>query len=223
MFGATCYTGGLELCDMTQRMVNGFKGTTGVEIAVVGQGCAKPVSDCHYIETETNEGFAAGINRAIEAHIARRLVEPKFVVVLNNDLEFPDPAWIGELLSETDGKHICTPVTDNTGIKVAEAAGPGRGTILAPMVGAFCWLVPFKHCRMLLERYGFWMFDTDFGFGYGEDDYTAAILRKELDMQTPFKVVKSSWVKHLRSVTARTVKIDRQKQFRILKEKLREL
>lgn len=217
----TCYTGGEELCSMTERMLRSLT----VPAFAVGQGVDRQ-ADTHarhiHAVTRHNAGFALGINRAIE--LARmHFPDAKHVLVLNNDLEFPDPHWIDELLAQADGKHVVTPVTDKTGYKVAEWPGPSAGTTMAEMVGAFCWLVPTLICEKLRRDYGFWLFDPDFHFAYGEDDYTAAIFRKKLIGPKPFRVVHSSFVRHLRSQTAGPMKIDRGKQIKLLEAKLARL
>lgn len=220
----TCYTGGEELVQMTERMIRKLR----VPVIAVGQGVEREVdAPCHKVRTHFNAGFALGINRGIQTCYSLHGELPDYLLVINNDIEPPDYPWFEILLQNAKNQrsgrsqHIVTPATDRTGYKVAQQAGPKDGVANTSMVGAFCWLVPKWIPNMLRSQYGFWLFDPDFGLGYGEDDYTAAILRKT--NKQPFKIVRSAWVRHLRSQTTRTVNIDRKKQFDILHRKLKEL
>lgn len=221
VMAVTCCTGGEKLCLLTERLVRALP----MQTIVVQQDTDRNI-DCDWfisVRTKYNAGFALGVNRGIQKiwSFSRGVIpNPSYVLVINNDIEPPLFPWFEPLLREADQDHICSPLTDNTGYKIAQAPGPQKGVTLAPMVGAFCWLVPFWMCEFLRSRYGFWLFDPDFGLGYGEDDYTAALLTKKLG-HPPFKIVRQSWVRHFRSQTASTMKIDRGKQIRLLKEKLR--
>jgi len=213
----TCYTGDESLVQMTERLIDRLPCT----VVAVGQGSVRQVmSECWRVKLDENMGFAAGINAGIQ-HLWETLGAdlPDNLLIINNDIEPKDDVWLDVLLAEADGKHVVSPLTDRTWGTAAKAPGPKAGGCrYAENISAFCWLVPKSITMMLKKEFGFWMFDEDFGLGYGEDNYTAAILRRK--DPKPFKVVLSSWVKHLKAQTAKTVKIDRKKQFTILENKL---
>jgi len=222
VIAVTCYTGSERLVQMTERLVKRLP----CGVVAVGQGADRQIATecCARVNVDVNKGFAYGINTGIQWLWDNcEKVLPENILVINNDIEPPeDRAWFDLLVSVCDGKRIITPVTDRTWNKAAKASeAKNKNSFYASMVSAFCWLVPARICRRLKRNYGFWMFDEDFGLGYGEDDYTAAILRKK--DPTPFKVVPRSWVRHLKAQTAKTVKIDRKRQFVILENKIAKL
>lgn len=167
---------------------------------------------------DSNEGFGNAINLAIK----REIIDPPnlkiigadgktqpfkestthtHALIINNDLEFPDHAWLRELLKERDGDLVLSPCTDITATAEARNTGP----VDAPptrhaQVSAFCWLVPVSTIMKLRRKFGVSLFHPDFT-NYGSDDVAAAMLRSIISKQ-PFKIVPRSWVKHLKGQTA---------------------
>lgn len=203
-------------------------GLTGIEggaprfdVVAVNNAASRPQRHpvtwhCHL---EENVGFGKAINLAIDreiiepprlktVHIASgktkptpQTVEITDVLLLNNDLQFPDAGWLRELLRERDGKHVLSPCTDVTATR--EAVANGRRNvepILHREVSAFCWLVPVAMIHALRKKFGFNLFHPDFT-NYGSDDVTSACLRG-LYGSKPFKIVPRSWVQHLKAQTA---------------------
>ncbi|MCP4899967.1 MAG: glycosyltransferase [bacterium] len=202
----TVYAGSEKLVAMTENMLDQFKECVQladerctVDVVTVHNGAARHVKNelCgQQVMFGRNQGFAKGVNAAIDSFLR----DHDAVLVLNNDLEFPEPGWLEELVRAWSSPYVLSPCTDRTATKEAlddcsRNANPKR----VPQVSAFCWLVPARVIRMLRDRWGFPLFDPDF-FAYGEDDYTGAILRNRYGAM-PFKVVPRSWVKHLKHQT----------------------
>lgn len=167
-------------------------------------GAGKPhwVDEIDELEMEHNVGFGEAINRGIGYWEQASALKPDFYLLVNNDLQFPDPDWLKELLAATEGRAICSPCTDITATPEATADGRrNAGPIRSAQVSAFCWLVPSIVSRVLTERFGWAMFPPMFT-NYGSDDATAAALRYIYGPK-PFKVVPRSWVRHLKAQTAR--------------------
>jgi len=207
----TVYAGSKKLVEMTERMLlrlplcdprwHGLK-SQALQVVAVNNGAERKVgeglADKHVNLTE-NVGFGKAINRAIELFFDKDTTD---VLVLNNDLEFTHPDWLAECMKVRDGKRIISPFTDNTATSVARSDGPLNGASRrCRQVSAFSWLVPRSAIEMLRKRFGFQLFDPDF-FAYGEDDLTAAILRKHVDPR-PFIVVPRAWVRHLKHQTGK--------------------
>lgn len=226
----TVYAGSEKLVAMTERMFEQFMVCLdrldtlehSVEVIAVRNGAQREIdqvlADGHIFFAK-NVGFAKAVNRAIET----ALTDHDAVLVMNNDLEFPDPKWLLELVSATDPKdfYVMSPCTDRTATHGARASwamqvDPWR----LGQISAFCWLVPARVIKMLKERWGFRLFDPDF-FCYGEDDYTAAILRKTYG-GAPFTVVPRAWVKHLKAQTGKELgmKGGMSKNVKLLKKKM---
>lgn len=171
---------------------------------------------CHL---EENVGFGNAINRVIDREVlqpprlktvhiqsGKTTATPQpmkitHVLLLNNDLQFPDTNWLRELLAAREGNLILSPCTDITATKeaIATEARP-LDPIRHREVSAFCWLVPVPVILALRKKFGFNLFHQDFS-NYGSDDVTAACVRSIVGSK-PFKIVPRSFVKHLKAQTA---------------------
>lgn len=199
----TVYAGSEELVAMTERMLNQLLDTTGgvpiVAVANFPERCVDRRICTHHILHEQNLGFGVAVNAALRLMLDR---EPDctHALILNNDLEFPDPKWFEALVAEAERSAICAPCTDRTATGAAIAKGAvDKPPTFHPQVSAYAWLVPIAVINNIYRAFGFELFDPDF-FAYGEDDYTGAIMRKMYGRK-PFKVVHRSWVKHLKGRT----------------------
>lgn len=178
----------------------------------------------HAVDTEihktiildNNHSFAFGINRAIQEH--NRLDPPDYVLVLNNDLQFPNKEWLKHLLSEAGPNHITVPTTDRTA-RHRRAAYESKPSYWSHEASAYCWLVPFEWCQYLKKTYGFWMFDEDFKPAYGEDDWTGLLLNQRFGERI-FRIVPRAWIKHLKAQSASVQPHDKRKTNAILKAKV---
>lgn len=201
------YAGSKKLVRMTEEMVRWFTvcakeridegqlRIVAINNAADGQ-IPTALVDWHGYN-DTNEGFGRAVNLAIMRELRP---SDSHVLVLNNDLEFPDTSWLEKLLEAREGELVLSPCTDVTATKEAVAEGardiePFRSV----QVSAFCWLVPTSIIRKLKKKFGFPLFHPDFT-NYGSDDVTAACLRSFLSK--PFKVVPRSWVRHKKAQTA---------------------
>jgi len=200
------FTGDHKLVAMTRRCVREFH-ELGMHVVVVNNAADEridlPLEQVTELVMAENVGFGVAVNAAIE--IALQVYpELRHVLVANNDLEFPNEKWFEHLIAEVDGKHVLSPTTNITACPESREPGPKDvDPVLAPQVSAFCWLVPVEVIQKLRRSFGFNLFDPAF-FAYGEDDLTSAIFRKIIGPK-PFKVVKRSWVKHLKGQTAKQV------------------
>ena len=228
VLAVTCYTGGEELCHMTDHCLRSLQDcvpkTVEMEISVTAQGAAlstlTEMSASYLHVSEKNISFAYGMNRAIELAVKCE-VQPDYVLCFNNDLQFPNRGWLRKLVdvAEQLPNRVVVPATDKAAIRVQ----PGPTSQLSEDVqemSAYCWLIPFEWCKMLKERYGFWLFCEEFAPAYGEDNYTAFLLSKHYGPKV-FRFVPRSWVKHLKGRTASSVKCNRAKTSALLVAKLR--
>lgn len=227
VLAVTPYTGSEKLVRMTERMLRSFgeiasKITSDkISITAVDNAASRPVKDCPFnwhCHMDSNVGFGNAINFAILREIIeppnlkivcedgvqkpfRQPMEITHVLILNNDLEFPDPEWLAALLAEREGDLVLSPCTDITATREALAESAMAATpIRSAQVSAFCWLVPVTTIIKLRRKFGINLFHPDFT-NYGSDDVTAAMLRSIISKQ-PFKIVPRSWVKHLKGQTA---------------------
>lgn len=222
----TAYAGSKKLVKMTEEMLTNFAQCaleTIDEVTTIAinnkadTSIKRGLVDWHAFN-ETNEGFGRAINLAIQ----REIIEPPntkiidhagkatsmglksdytHVLVLNNDLQFPDHRWLLHLLSECEGNLVLSPTTDITATPDARAEGPvDEAPIRSSQVSAFCWLVPVAVIHKIRKKFGWNLFHPDFS-NYGSDDVTGAVLRTLVARQ-PFKVVRRAWVKHLKAQTA---------------------
>lgn len=205
----TVYAGSKELVQMTEDMLQVFmhqkaKLDEEVVVTAVCNGAERPVAKGyadHRTFFDENVGFGKAVNKTIEIAIA---CGDQFtdVLVMNNDLEFPNEDWLRQLIEARDGKRVVSPMTDKTAAKSARSKGPiNKSPFQAAHVSAFCWLVPRSVISMFRGRYRYPLFDPDF-FAYGEDDLAAAIMRKWIAPK-PFTVVPRAWVRHLRNKTGK--------------------
>lgn len=233
VLAVTCYTGGAELVQMTSRCIDAIRcglpeGPDAVdfEVSACAQGVehALDVDPDHFIDYGENVGFAFGMNLAIDNGV-RFGGDPHWVLCFNNDLEFPDPNWIGLLTAiaaaRSDPKlyKILVPATDSAAIRV-QARAQNKNSHDVQESSAYCWMVPFAWCQWLKKTYGFWLFDEDFAPAYGEDNWTAFLLSKQFG-ENVFRFIPRAFVKHLRARTSRIVKHDRKRSNRTLVDKLR--
>lgn len=230
----TVYAGSAKLVAMTERMLEELEDSIvrfenqdydeTVDVIAVNNGAVRAVDKealyFDHITHEKNIGFGKAVNHAIKTKLR---VEHTDVLVLNNDLEFPDPNWLTRLLTERESFYVCSPTTDLTATKEAQAKGPvsDKPAKRVAQVSAFCWLVPRRVINALRTRFGFQLFDPEF-FAYGEDDYTGAVLRK-IYGGTPFKVVRRSWVRHLKGQTGAEMHLSggMKRNLDLLKRKMR--
>ena len=207
------YTGSEKLVQMTARCIASLLPTIdGHDVKVVAVA-NKPerlltkdeLQGCEQISLLSNVGFGPAINAALQHYEFFGNIND--VLVLNNDLVFDVNDWLHELLIErhecvvNKERYVFAPMTDVTATKEAVSSGPvDKPAIRLPEISAYCWLVPFSFCQSIEVRFGFRLFNPMFP-NYGSDDATAAILRKVYG-GTPFKLVRRSWVRHLKAQTA---------------------
>jgi len=227
ILAVTCATGKKHHAEMTNAMIDSLLAcdrAESVKIVVVAQALDGKVHRGHNIEvvkSDVNCGFGLGMNKAIECGL-RKWVGTEKVLVLNNDLTFPETNWLAKLL-RSPYWPVKSPTMDNTGTAMLKGGAPGKGEDYYPFVGATCWMIDRNVLDRLREKHGFWLFDPEFGLGYGEDDYTAVLIQRLLGNAKPFQVVRSSWVHHERAQTSKDMAISRAKQSALLRRKLARL
>ena len=226
----TVYAGSQKLVDMTDRMLEQLHwslalgmGSYALEVVAVRNGAVAEIRHpvTHSMAIPENIGFGKAVNAAINEYLDNT---HSGVLILNNDLEFPDANWLRALTDEIEpgARYVLSPTTDHTATPEAVALAPkDKDPIRVRQVSAFAWYVPTEMIEAIKPRFGFELFDPEF-FAYGEDDYTAAILRK-IYGGTPFKVVPRSWVKHLKNQTGAEFHLHggMKKNVDLLKAKLR--
>ena len=226
ILAVTCATGGADHAVMTDRMIDSLlscKGTGELRVVAVAQALDGRIhggEGITVIEDSVNRGFGEGMNTAIDHGLKGFEVDK--VLVLNNDLRFPEENWIKRLLSAPYWP-VKSPTMDNTGTAMLKADGPRKGIDYYPFVGATCWMVDARILFRMMRKHGYWLFDPDFGLGYGEDDYAAVMIQRLTGEAKPFQVVRSAWVQHYRAQTSKGLKIDRKAQSALLKRKLAQL
>lgn len=209
------YTGSEKLVQMTDKMVGQLLPTLiGADVSQVVLVANKPsrllepekrmrhLKDAIVeLKVPENRGFGPGINYALGASWKGD------VLVLNNDLSFPQREWLNLLRAEQaeDEKdnlsYVYAPRTNCTATPEACKDGPeDKPAQRVRQVSAFCWLVPAKIRKLLRERGGFELFPPQFP-NYGSDDAAAAWIRF-LFGKTPFKVVHRAFVQHAKGRTA---------------------
>jgi len=212
----TCYTGGEDLVQMTERCVESLwscKSFMKMDIFAIGQGVTRAQFESAGTVHPKNHGFAWGMNEAIQDGVTE-FGRPDYVLCFNNDLEFPDPNWLQLLLEAARSDRITVPVTDKTALH-KQARAVDKPSFDVQEASAYCWLVPFEWCLFLKQFYGWWLFDPEF-FAFGEDNKTAWLLSKAYGPKV-FRMVPRSFVKHLRHQTSDVVKPDRRKSSRLLR------
>lgn len=207
------YAGDKTLVDMTANMLTQLRVQQGLlfdselrHVVAVSNAAEAHVDaellDQHYFNPR-NEGFGPAVNMVINLDVFDAPLRPyDYVLVLNNDLEFPDPQWLAELILAADGEHVITPCTDRTATLGATAkSAVDKPSFFLREVSAFCWMVPIKVIKAVKKSYYFPLFPPEFP-NYGSDDAASAILRKLLGPK-PFKVVPRAWVRHLKAKTSK--------------------
>lgn len=205
------YTGSERLVAMTAKMLAELKP------ALLPDDCIMPVANApsraltfeercgspFELTLPENRGFGPGVNAAIAAR-----QWPFDLLVLNNDLAFPQRDWLEHLRNEQerderDGlSYIYAPRTNCTATPEACKDGPeDKPAQRVRQVSAFCWLVPAKVHKHVRDRNAGHFFPPEFP-NYGSDDAAAAWVRK-LFGGTPFKVVHRAFVKHAKGQTAK--------------------
>lgn len=221
ILAVTCYTGDEELCAMTEQMFLELEtlipNGTRVTFSATAQGAdreIRPVT-CNFPK---NHSFARGINTAIRMGMNESI---DYILILNNDLQFPNADWLEQLLliARKRDDRVIVPATDRAAIRIQ--AGPqNKPSFDVQEMSAYCWLVPVRFHRHLLRKYGFEMFCEEFVPAYGEDNWTAFLLAKEFGPKV-FRYVPRSFVRHLRGKTSRVVDHDRRKTSALLKQKFK--
>lgn len=205
------YAGSEKLVQMTARMVGELRPTLSdhdcVELVNNGSRMLTPqdIVDWPFgvLNLPKNVGFGPGINAAL-----KDIRWKGDVLVLNNDLSFPQADWL-KLLRQQQAEderdnltYIYAPRTNCTATPEACKDGPeDKPAQRVREVSAYCWLVPAKVLERLRPRAGFELFPPDFP-NYGSDNSAAAWIRF-LFGHTPFKVVHRAFVKHAKGQTAK--------------------
>lgn len=159
---------------------------------------ANPV---HELDSDKNYGFGVGVNRGIDYALYGEQWPVDAFLIVNNDLKFPNRDWLTELIRSYEPPYVLSPRTDITAtVEACHQSAADKPPTRCQEVSAFCWLVPLRVINAIIARWDWPLFCPQFT-NYGSDDATAAILRS-LYGGTPFKVVHTSWVKHLKAQTA---------------------
>lgn len=225
ILAVTAYTGSERLVKMTENMLSVFLPRAlqfDIRVVAINNAASRPIRSGlvqWHGHSDTNEGFGNAINAAIKGEIIDPpnmkivnhdgTVKPMglksdytHVLVLNNDLQFPDPDWLPHLLLEREGDLVLSPATDITAtVQARQDAALDLPPIRCAQVSAFCWLVPVTTIMKLRKKFGVNLFHPDFT-NYGSDDIAAAMLRSIIS-KLPFKIVPRSFVKHLKAQTAK--------------------
>lgn len=220
VLAVTCYTGGEEMCAMTERMLEGLQRTKcscELVVSITAQGGVRDVGPAEYVHSvEKNVSFAYGMNSAIENG---RSCNPDYVLCLNNDLEFPEKQWFRELIRTALPNRVEAPSTDRAATPT-QPHSIDKVSSAIEEVSAYCWLLPFAICELLKEKYGFWLFSEEFVPCYGEDNWTSYLLTKHYGPSPVFRLIHRSWVKHNHGSTSRKTPHNRKKTFTTLRNKL---
>lgn len=201
------YTGSERLVTMTETMLDSLRPTLAGHNISVWLAANKPSRLAHASERgafqmdfNSNGGFGPGINAVLHQSACSR-----DVLILNNDLTFPQVEWLSLLREEQardEQPFIYAPRTNCTATPEACKDGPeNKPAQRVRQVSAFCWLVPAVMRARLRSRTGIELFPPEFP-NYGSDDAAAAWFRK-LYGATPFKVVHRAFVKHAKGQTAK--------------------
>lgn len=205
------YTGSEKLVLMTAAMIAELASTVESDTSVMSVANA-PSRRLTYEErggspfeliAPRNLGFGPGVNAGINGRDWHG-----DVLVLNNDLGFPQREWLALLRTQQaedekeEMRYIYAPRTNCTATPEACKDGPeDKPAQRVRQVSAYCWLVPAKMQLLMRERNKGDLFPREFP-NYGSDDAAAAWARK-LFGKTPFKVVHRAFVKHAKGQTAK--------------------
>jgi len=215
----TCWCGDMAYAKMTSKMladlVASLKDTDLDEwrISLVAQGTtfdaivtlpAGTRERFTLTQLGKNGGFAVGMNEALKAGL-REMREPDAVLCLNNDIEMPDPSWLQELVNELEDKAVLCPKTNYTSVNEQRASAPqDKDPIFHGVTPGLCWLMPWPVVVEVRTHPGMdgKLFPDDLGGrAWGEDNYTAGVIRTKVN-PIPFKIVARSWLKHLGAKTS---------------------
>ena len=207
----TCAYGPAALARMTERWWHGLKACEGEFLTgIVCQGLAPlspRVAPTFMAVVKENEGFARGMNRAIRMALVR-CPDLDRVIICNNDCTFPQTNWLERLHSRcTHRDAVVMPLNDkcNTGAMVQFGPVPEGRLISLPFGPAVCWSVATNIVAAIRKFFGYELFDPDFQYGWAEDNYAAAVIRKITGIPHPFIVEERSWIHHQGSVTVNHV------------------
>lgn len=196
--------------------------------AMMTSDCAKTLRDCipartHFLNvclaqeldggvdgfdvvktTSKNEGFAIGMNRALQIGLGA-LPVPDFVLIYNNDLVWCDQRAIKALVVAATLKFpsIFCPMTNFTSQPKQKATQAKEAPpIRVDFAPAIAWFMPRSVMALRKDEF----FPEDVGMAWGEDDFVAAWMRKHLHPH-PFVLVQDSFVRHLGSVTSNRIPV----------------
>lgn len=221
LLAITCYAGGKEYVNMTERMLRGLVASLGIagangfleswHISVLAQGTRgaawPPIANKQglpitFEEVKQNQGYAFGMNQAY-ANGVKDFPRPDVVLCLNNDIEMLNKGWLVELFCEYVENRILCPKTNYTSVHEQRAAGPENKPYHDHGVTpAVCWLMPKPVVEAILKHLKGKLFPEDLGGrAWGEDNYTSAIVRTKIH-PAPFRIVPRSWIKHLGARTS---------------------
>ena len=223
LLAITCYAGGKEYVDMTEKMLRDLVASLGIamanglleswHISVLAQGtrgakwpaitkeAGLPIT---FEEADQNKGYAWGMNQAYSNGV--KDYEYDAVLCLNNDIVMPSKGWLVELLYEHVRDRILCPKTNYTSVNEQRAAGPeDKPYHDHGVTPAVCWLMPKPVVEAILKHLKGKLFPEDLGGrAWGEDNYTAAVARTKVH-PAPFRIVPRSWIKHLGAKTSSKV------------------
>jgi hypothetical protein len=218
LLAITCWCGDQSYATMTSKMLHDLVASLGIteledwRIAMVAQGTTPNATVIlppntrdrfSLVQRGHNDGFAVGMNKALEAGL-RKMQKPDVVLCLNNDMEMPHTTWLKELLVELQADAVLCPKTNYTSVNEQRAAGPeDKPAHFHGVTPGLCWLMPFGVVQAVQEHLGDGkLFPDDLGGrAWGEDNYTAGVIRTKI-RPAPFKIVPRSWIRHLGAKTS---------------------
>lgn len=212
ILAVTCYTGAKQDSEMTLSMLKGLVDAAkfaecDLTMCVVAQdagwGVHMPEDSFNFCVRGKNRGFSWGMNEALREGI-KKSEKYDYLLCINNDIEFPDRHWLARLLIHTNEQKVLCPMTNFTACDAQRSGGPihNREPFSVESTPAVLWLIPWETLKDVMGYIGpGCLFREDIGRAWGEDTYTAAVLRKVLSPK-PFRIVPSSWVRHLGSKTS---------------------
>ncbi len=204
------FTGSERLVSMTVDMLSSLRPTLkghDVTVRIVANNPWRLLTEtelrgAEQISLDSNTGFGPGVNAGVKDWEGD-------VLVLNNDLTFPQADWLTKLREQQEYDEgsgipfVYAPRTTITATHQACAEGPeNKAATRIGQVSAYCWLIPAKMRARLRERAGFELFPPAPYHNYGSDDVSAAWLRK-LFGATPFVIVHRSFCVHAKGQTAK--------------------
>lgn len=204
------FTGSERLVSMTAAMLSSLRPTLKGHDVTIRLVANKPwrllteteLGGAEQISLDSNVGFGPGCNAAVKGWDGD-------VLVMNNDLTFPQLDWLTKMreqqvYDEISGlSFVYAPRTTVTATwqACAETAEDKPAQRIG-QVSAYCWLIPAKMRARLRERVGFELFPPAPYHNYGSDDVAGAWLRK-LFGSTPFMIVHRAFCVHAKGQTAK--------------------